>query len=236
MTYNTSMFDEIKNSYNNNNKNDSVFKDIMKFQADKTYLVRLVPNIAEPGKTIYHYFHHSWNSKATGQFVTALCPSTYGETCPIDTYVIKTYKNGNDADKESIKPISRKENWLVNAYIISDPVNPENEGKIKVMRYGRELAKIIDSAISGEDAEEFGPKVFDIMNGCTLKIKCEAKASKGTGAKFTTYVSSKFMSASKLDNVTEETLKEIYASIIDLTRFNKQKSTAELQKMLDNFV
>ena len=224
-------FDEIKNSASE--KQDSPFKDIMKFQAGNTYLVRLVPNMEEGRKTRYHYFHHSWTSNSTGQFVTALCPTTYGESCPIDNYVLKIYRNGDEAEKLANKAISRKENWLVNAYIVSDPINPENNGKIKVIRYGKELAKIIDSAISGEDAAEFGVKVFDVQNGCTLKIKCEAKSANAGKSKYTTFVSSKFMSPSTLDEVTDEKLAEIHAGILDLTKFNRKKSPAELQKMLD---
>ena len=224
-------FDDIKNS--EGEKQESSFKDIMKFQAGNTYLVRLIPNLAEGRKTRYHYFHHSWTSNSTGQFVTALCPTTYGESCPIDNYVLKIYRNGDEAEKLANKAISRKENWMVNAYIVSDPVNPENNGKIKVVRYGKELAKIIDSAISGEDAEEFGIKVFDVQNGCTLKIKCEAKSAVAGKSKYTTYVSSKFMSPSTLEEITDEKLAEIHAGVIDMTKFNKKKSSAELQRMLD---
>ena len=235
MTYTKTLFDEIKNSYNNDNKGESSFKDIMKFEAGNVYTVRLIPNIAVPRQTIYHYYHHSWNSKDTGQFVTALCPSTYGEKCPIDDYVLKTYRNGSESEKEANKPIARKESWMVNVYVISDPVHPENNGKIKVVRYGKELDKIIQSAISGDDADDFGAGVFDLQNGCTLKIKCEARSSKGDGkaSKFTTYASSKFVAASKLDEITDEKLQEIYANIIDLTKFNRKKTTAELHRMLD---
>jgi len=234
MTYTKTLFDEIKNSYNNDNKGESSFKDIMKFESGNTYTVRLIPNIAEPRKTIYHYYHHSWTSKSTRQFVTTLCPSTYGEKCPIDDYVLKIYRNGSDSEKEANKPISRKENWMVNVYVINDPVNGENNGKVKVVRYGKELDKIIQAAISGDDAEDFGAGVFDLQNGCTLKIKCESRSSKGDGkTKFTTYSSSKFVSASKLEEITDEKLQEIYANLIDLSKFNRRKTTAELQRMID---
>ena len=34
--------------------------------------------------------------------------------------------------------------------------NPDNNGKVKILRYGKQLQKIITEAIEGEDAEEFG--------------------------------------------------------------------------------
>jgi hypothetical protein len=231
MTFTKNIFDEIKSSLAS--KSDSSYKDIMKFEAGKTYLVRLVPNLQEPKKTIYAYKHHSWKSHSNGQFISGLCPSTHGGSCPIDSYVMKTYNTGSEAEKKKLGDISRKESWMVNAYVITDPTNPENEGKVKVIRYGKELAKIINSAIDGDDAAEFGHKIFDVVNGCTLRIKCENRTG-GTGSRtFVTYASSKFLSPSKLDGVDSDKLKPLYESIFDLTKFNKTKTSAELQRDLD---
>jgi hypothetical protein len=205
----------------------------MKFEPGKTYVVRLVPNVTDPKSTMYHYYHHSWNSLCTGQFVTTLCPSTYGEQCPIDQLVLKTYNTGTAEEKEKIKPITRKENWFVNAFVITDPTNPENEGKVKVIRYGKELAKIINAAIDGDDADEFGVKIFDVAEGCSLKIKCESRTGMGGSRAFVTYSASKFTSPSKLEGIDAKKLDTIYEASHDLSKFNKPKTYAELQRMLD---
>jgi len=233
MTFTKNMFNEIKDSLTS--KNESIFKEIMKFEPGKTYVVRLVPNVVDPKKTIYHYYHHSWNSLQNGKFVTALCPSTYGESCPIDSFVLRTYNNGTQEEKEKIRPITRKENWLVNAYIVSDPSNPENEGKVKVIRYGKELAKIINNAIDGDDADEFGVKIFDIANGCNFKIKCESRTAKygPSNRMMTTYVSSKFVAPSTLEDMNSKKVDAIYESVHELDKIFKPKTQAELQRLLD---
>jgi len=152
----------------------------------------LVPNQHAPKESIFHYFNHGWNSNATGKYVTALCPTTFGDTCPIDAYYLKTYRKGTDEEKEASKVLSRKENWMVNVYVISDPSNPENEGKVKILRYGRELDKVITSATEGDDVGEIGvERAFDVVEGCTLRIKCEHKTDKKRSAmKMVTYASS----------------------------------------------
>jgi hypothetical protein len=231
MTFTKNMFNEIKASLSD--KKDSSYKEIMKFEPGKTYVVRLVPNVTDPKSTMYHYYHHSWNSLCTGQFVTTLCPSTYGEQCPIDQLVLKTYNTGSAEEKEKIKPITRKENWYVNAYVVSDPTNPENEGKVKVIRYGKELAKIINSAIDGDDADEFGVKIFDVAEGCSLKVKCESRTGMGGSRAFVTYSASKFTSPSKLEGIDAKKLDAIYESAHDLSKLVKPKTYAELQRMLD---
>jgi hypothetical protein len=239
MSINTkSMFEAIKQSLSSNNKNEgggnALYKEIMKFSAGNTYQVRLVPNPNSPKETIFHYYNHGWNSNATGKYVTALCPTTFGDTCPIDAYYLKTYRTGTESEKESARVLSRKEAWMVNVYVVSDPENPENEGKVKILRYGKELAKIIESALEGDDADEFGvEKVFDIANGSTLRIKCESRTGSGRGAKqMVTYASSKFLAPSKLE-LSEAQVEEVYNSVHDLKAVNKQTTPAEMQRLLD---
>ena len=141
-----SMFDQIKQSLNSDKKEgggNGLYKEILKFTSGNTYQVRLVPNANSPKETIFHYYNHGWNSNATGKYVTALCPTTFGESCPIDAYYLKTYRTGTQSEKDNSRVLSRKEGWMVNVYVVSDPDNPENEGKVKILRYGKELAKII---------------------------------------------------------------------------------------------
>lgn len=237
MNINTkSMFDAIKQSLSEKKEGgNSTYKEFLKFDAGKTYQVRLVPNPNSPKHSIFHYYNHGWNSNATGKYVTALCPTTFGDTCPIDAYYLKTYRNGTASEKEAAKVLSRKENWMVNVYVISDPSNPENEGKVKILRYGRELAKIIESALEGDDAEDFGvEKVFDVVHGSTLRIKCETRTEKGGGkaAKMVTYASSKFLPASSID-LDDEQLQTVYDSTHDLTKVNKVSTAADMQRLLD---
>ena len=226
--YTTSLFESIKDALNKNNNTttESSFKDFMKLEIDKTYIVRLVPLITNPERTFFHYYSHTWKSASTNNIVSVLCPNTYGEKCPIDEYRSKIYSTKDDSKIENIRPIKRNENWLVNVLVIKDPTNPENQGKVKILRYGKQLAKIIDSAITGDDSDEFGSKVFDLSeNGCNLKIKVE----KNEGG-YATYVGSKFMSASKIEGIDD--IDEAYNSTNDLDSIFDHKSYDDIKKLL----
>jgi hypothetical protein len=238
-TINTkTMFDAIKQSLSSTDKegnnNNSLYKEVLKFNTGNTYLVRLLPNVSSPKETIFHYYNHAWTSNSTGKFVTALCPTTFGESCPIDAYYLKTYRTGTETEKSSSSVLSRKEGWLVNVYVVSDPVNPENDGTVKILRYGKELDKIIQSALTGDDASDFGvEKIFDVVNGCTLRIKCESRTGDRKGSKqYVTYASSKFLAPSSLE-INEKQLESIYSSVHDLKSLNKRTTPAEMQRMLD---
>jgi hypothetical protein len=227
--YTTSLFESIKDAINKNSNTstESSFKDFMKLEIDKTYVVRLIPLVSNPERTFFHYFSHIWKSVSTNNIVSVLCPNTYGEKCPIDEYRSKIYSTKDDAQIEKIRPIKRNENWLVNVLVIKDPTNPENQGKVKILRYGKQLAKIIDAAITGDESDEFGAKVFDLSeNGCNLKIKVE----KNEGG-YASYTGSKFTSPSKIDGL--EDLDEIYNQANDLDAIFDHKSYDEIKKLLN---
>ena len=175
MKYTSSLFDSIKEAISKkSNGGESSFRDFLKLEIGKTYIVRLVPNIQNPERTFFHYFHHLWNSVVTNELVSVLCPATYGERCPIDEYRSKVYRTQDKNEIEKIKPIKRNENWLTNVYVVKDPTNPDNQGQIKILRYGKQLDKVITDAISGDDSADFGAKIFDLSEkGCNLRIKVE---------------------------------------------------------------
>ena len=228
----SSMFAAIKDSLNK--PQDYNFKDILKFEVGKTYLVRLLPNFKAPEQTFFHYFHYSWKSFSTGQFVSYVSPTTWGERCPIAEESYKIYKNGSPEEKERGKAIYRKENWLVNVYVVSDPSNPENEGKVKIMRTGAQLQKIIRNAIDGDDAAEFGDKVFKLSaEGCNFRIKCEKKSDKPGSPEFVEYTASKFLNSSKIEGLDEKKIEEIYNGVFDLTLIFPTKTFEELKNGLD---
>jgi hypothetical protein len=228
MKYNTSLFESIKDSLNKKQQtSDSGFKDFLKLEKDNTYVVRLLPNVENFEKTFLHYYSHVWKSNKDGSLVNVFCPNSYGERCPVDEYRSKVWKSGSEEEKESIKPLKRNENWLVNVFVIKDPTNPENQGKVKILRYGKQLDKIIMNAIQGDESEEFGPRIFDLSeNGCNLKIKVESNEGG-----YATYVASRFQSPTEISDL--ENPDSIYESIKNLEDIFKQQSYEDIQNTLD---
>jgi hypothetical protein len=228
-TFNTSMFQSIKDALakNDNESGNASYTEILKTTPGNTYTVRLLPFAKDPKNTFFHYFNHGWVSFATGQYVQSLSPMTFGERDPIAEERFRILRTGTEDEKEKVKAIKRLEKYLVNVYVIDDPTNPDNNGKVKMLRYGKQVHKIIMEAIEGEDAEEFGPRIFDLgPNGVNFKIKCENQGE------YPTYVSSRFTSAGKL-NLNDDEQKKIYDSVYDLTKVYTLKSYDELKQMLD---
>lgn len=225
--FSASMFDQLKNAMAEQRSGGN-FKDIMKTQVGNTYIVRLIPNMDDVSKTTYHYFNHGWKSLATGQYVSCLCPTTVGNRCPICEERVRLYRGDAD-DKENAKLLGRKEQWLVNVYVISDPTNKDNEGQIKILRYGKQLDKIINDAIDGIDKDEFGARIFDLTEeGCNLRIAVE----KNEGG-YPSYTSSKFLRESEIKGLTEAKIDEIHDNIFQLDKVFDVKTPEEVKDMLD---
>lgn len=226
-SFNASMFESIKDALVQNTSSGT-FNEIMKTTPGNTYTVRLLPYAPDPKNTFFHYYNQGWTSFATGEYVQTLSPTTFGERDPISEARFKALRVGSEEEKEKANTIRRMEKWLVNVYVVDDPQNPDNNGKVKLLRYGKQLQKIIAEAIEGEDAEEFGPRIFDLgPDGVSFKIKVEQQGE------YPTYVSSRFTTAGKLD-LSEDQQKEIYDGVFDLTKVFTLKSYDELVKMLND--
>lgn len=223
---NSSLFQSIKSALAQES-NSSAVSEILKTEPGNTYTVRLLPYSKDPKKTFFHFFTHGWTSFATGQYVAALSPQTFGERDPIAEERYRILRTGTDADKEKAKAIGRSEKWLVNVYVVNDPTNQENNGKVKILRYGKQLQKIITDAIEGEDADELGARIFDLgPNGVNLKIKVEKQGE------YPSYVSSKFSMPSAIPEMDEAKAKKIYDNAHELDKVFAIKSYDELKAML----
>lgn len=225
----SSMFESIKTALTKENSSGAnKQKDFLRTEVGNTYTVRLLPNIKDPSKTFLHYYSHGWNSFSTGQLITLVSPTTWNQRDPIAEERYRVLRNGTEEEKERIKAIVRTERWLVNAYVINDPVNEENNNKVKILRFGRQLHKIIKDAMEGEEAEELGPRIFDLTpKGVNLKIKVEKQGD------YPTYVSSKFTTPKEIEGLDDDSYDKVYKSVFDLESYISVKSYDELKDMLN---
>jgi len=228
-------------SYNKNNIND-IFQsikgalahdkqtggtgDILKLEPGNTYTVRLLPT-KEPKKTFFHYYQHGWTSFSTGQYVSTLSLQTFGERDPIAEERFRILKTGTDAQKKKAETVKRAEKWLVNVYVVNDPTNSENNGKVKILRYGKQLQAVITDAIEGDESESIGPRIFDLSpNGVNLRIKVEKQGD------FPSYVASKFSLPSEIKDLDEDKYQKVYDSVFEIDKVFTVKSADDLKLML----
>lgn len=225
-TFTTSMFDSIKESLSK--APSSGYKDVLKFKPGTSCELRLLPNVNKPNKTFHHYYTYGWESFATGQYINVVSPQSIGERCPVSEARYQMRQRGSAEDQEKAAKVLRREQWLVNTYVINHSDEPENNDSVKVLRYGKQLHKIITDAIEGEDSDQFGARVFDLSDkGCSFRVRCDKQGD------FPTYVASKFLIPAAVPGLQESDIGKIYEQVNDLEDVFTIKSYDELQETVN---
>lgn len=204
-------------------------KPLMNKNGEYDIKVRFLPDFkAAEDSTInpIQYFSHEWESRADGRFVHVRC---LGKGCPICKTSYEMYKAGN---KDS-KPIGRRESHFINVYVIDNPADPTQNGKVKVLRMKESIHKGFELYTTGRHAKLGGVKLFDLTkDGVTFVIHVEKKTED-----FPNYfpeIGSGEDNAEDVANLTGEDITRIYEQAYALsTLFPEPMSVADATAFLD---
>ena len=73
--------------------------------------------------------------------------TTIGGKDPIGELNRELWNSGNEADKETVRKQKRKLSFYANIYVVKDPANPGNEGKVFLYKFGKKIFDKIMEAI-----------------------------------------------------------------------------------------
>ena len=154
--------------------------------------------------------------------------TTLGQKDPVSEYNSQLWNNGTDAGKDAARKQKRKLTYISNIYVVKDPANPENEGKVFLYKYGKKIFDKIMEAMKPEFADETPINPFDFWAGANFKLKIRRVEG------YQNYDKSEFDDASPLFD-DDDKLEKIYNSLYDLSEFttpDKFKSYDDLKKRL----
>ena len=60
---------------------------------------------------------------------------------PVSDYNTQLWNTGIEANREQLRKQKRRLHYVSNIYVVSDPKNPDNEGKVFMYRYGKKSLK-----------------------------------------------------------------------------------------------
>jgi len=165
----------------------------------------------------------------TGQWYIENSLTTLNQKDPVSEYNTQLWNSGVESDKEIARKQKRKLKYYSNIYVVSDPSNPENEGKIFLYAYGKKIFDKLMEAMQPAFEDETPINPFDFWQGANFKLKIR----KVDG--YWNYDKSEFESASALKTSDEE-LESIYKGEYSLQEFmapSNFKSYDELKARLD---
>ena len=85
--------------------------------------------------------------QASGGWYIENSLTTLGQKDPVSEYNSQLWNNGTDAGKELARKQKRKLTYISNIYVVKDPANPENEGKVFLYKYGKKIFDKLTAAM-----------------------------------------------------------------------------------------
>ena len=99
------------------------------------------------------------------------CLTTKNEQCPVCEHNNKLWNSGVEANKQVARDQKRKLTYVANVYIVSDPKHPENEGKVKLFKFGKKIFDKITEAMNPAFEDETAINPFDLWEGANFRLK-----------------------------------------------------------------
>ena len=165
----------------------------------------------------------------TGQWYIENSLTTMNQNDPVSEYNSALWNSGVESDKEIARKQKRKLQYYSNIYVVEDSMNPENNGKVMLYRYGKKIYDKLMESMQPEFADETPINPFDLWEGANFKLKIR----KVDG--YWNYDKSEFDNPVQL-KPTDEELETIYGkthSLADFTAPSNFKSYDELKARLD---
>ena len=122
----------------------------------------------------------------------------------------------------------RKKSYYSNVYVVKDPANPENEGKVFLFKYGEKIHEKIMKAMQPAYEDEDPIDAFNLWQGANFKLVARQD-------RYRNYDDSSFATPGPLlddDDAMEEIWKQCY-SLQDLIAPDQFKSYEELQQRMN---
>ena len=154
--------------------------------------------------------------------------TTTGGKDPVSDYNRELWNTGTDANKDTVRKQKRKLSYYSNVYVVKDQVNPQNEGKVFLFKYGKKIFDKVMEAMQPEFEDETPINPFDFWQGANFKLKIVKKDG------YWNYDKSEFDAVSPLlddDDALEALWKKEY-SLAAVTAPDQFKTYDVLEKRL----
>ena len=144
--------------------------------------------------------------------------TTIGLKDPVSEMNSQLWASGSDDDKKIARDRKRKLSYISNILVVSDPKNPQNEGKVFLFRYGKKIFEKIQEAMNPQFQDEKPTNPFDFWNGATFKLKIRQVEG------YTNYDRSEFSAPSAVLGGDDAALEKLWKKQYSLKEFTDPKS------------
>jgi hypothetical protein len=191
-------------------------------------VIRFLPEPSGEDLPFVRMFDHGFQGPGGWYIENSL--TTIGQKDPVGEFNSTLWNNGTDAGKEQARKQKRRLKYYSNIYVVKDPANPANEGKVFLYQYGKKIWDKLNESMNPEFQDETPMNPFDFWEGADFKLKIRNVEG------YRNYDKSEFDSTSALLDGDDEALEKVYESMYSLQEFldpKNFKSYDELKAKLD---
>ena len=209
------------------NSDDRLWKPEMDKSGNGYAVIRFLPAIDGEDLPWAKLFSHAFQGPGGWYIENSL--TTISGKDPVSDLNRELWNSGSDQDKDTVRKQKRKLSFYSNIYIVKDPTNPQNEGKVFLYKYGRKIFDKIMDVMQPEFEDESPINPFDFWEGANFKLKLQKKDG------YWNYDKSEFDNPSPLleDDEALEALWKTQYSLSAITAPDQFKTYDELKKRLD---
>ena len=230
----TKALEENLNPEDSKNKNKYQDDRLWKPELDKTgngyAVLRFLPATSGEDMPWVRLWSHAFQGPGGWYIENSL--TTLGHKDPVSEENTRLWNTGVESDKGIARNRKRKLSYYANVLVVSDPAHPENEGQVKLFKFGKKIFDKITEAMQPEFDDETPINPFDFWKGANFKLKIR----KVDG--FWNYDKSEFEGVSAIaDN--DDSIKAIWEKQYPLKPFldaSNFKSYEELKEKLNRVI
>ena len=138
---------------------------------------------------------------------------------PVSEYNSELWNSGVEANKEIARKQKRRLTYISNVLVVEDPKHPENNGQVKLFKFGKKIFdKITDAMNPPPEFGETPVNPFDLWKGANFKLKIRKVEG------FQNYDKSEFDAPSALYDGDDAKLEALWKSEYSLKEFLDPKN------------
>jgi hypothetical protein len=219
--------DQLKNMNSSYNSDDDKFWKPDVDKAGNGYAVlRFLP--APPGEEFPFVRMYDHGFQGPGGWYIENSLTTLNQDDPVSEYNSQLWNSGIEANKEIVRKQKRRLSFISNVYVVKDPANPHNEGKVFLFKYGKKIFEKLSDKMTPQYPGEVPANPFDLWEGADFQLKIRNYEG------YRNYDKSEFAAQAPLSN-DDAALEEIWKSEMSLKELvdpKNFKSYAELKAKL----
>jgi hypothetical protein len=136
-------------------------------------VIRFLPPADGEDVPFVRVFDHGFQGP-TGLWYIENSLTTIGKQDPVTEYNSKLWNSTTDdeaPERKQVRKQKRRLHFISNIYVVNDPSNPDNEGKVFLYKYGKKIFDKLNEAMNPQFADEEAVNPFDFWAGANFKLK-----------------------------------------------------------------